>query len=44
MKRKTYNENYFDVIVIGGGHAGIEAACASARIGAKTALITLNKK
>ena len=31
---------YFDVIVIGGGHAGVEAACASARMGSKTALIT----
>jgi tRNA uridine 5-carboxymethylaminomethyl modification enzyme len=30
----------FDVIVIGGGHAGCEAATASARMGAKTALIT----
>jgi tRNA uridine 5-carboxymethylaminomethyl modification enzyme len=30
----------FDVIVIGGGHAGCEAAAASARLGAKTALIT----
>ena len=30
----------FDVIVIGGGHAGTEAASASARMGAKTALIT----
>ena len=30
----------FDVIVIGGGHAGIEAACASCRMGAKTLLIT----
>ena len=30
----------FDVIVIGGGHAGCEAAAASARFGAKTALLT----
>lgn len=30
----------YDVIVIGGGHAGCEAAAASARMGAKTALIT----
>src|SRR6201991_3874391 len=33
-------ENSFDVIVIGGGHAGCEAATAAARIGAQTALIT----
>ena len=33
-------EQYFDVIVIGGGHAGCEAAAAAARTGAGTALLT----
>src|SRR4030066_802012 len=33
---------YYDIIVVGAGHAGCEAALASARLGCKTLIITLN--
>ena len=35
---KTYKK--YSVVVIGGGHAGVAAACAAARIGASVALVT----
>jgi tRNA uridine 5-carboxymethylaminomethyl modification enzyme len=38
----TNKKEIYDVIVIGGGHAGYESAAAAARIGAKTLLITMN--
>src|SRR5712692_5420847 len=38
--RASAMEKNFDVIVIGGGHAGCEAAAAAARMGARTALLT----
>lgn len=40
IANKLANANYHPVIVVGGGHAGIEAATGSARCGIKTTLIT----
>ncbi len=36
----SYRANSYDVIVVGGGHAGVEAAAAAARLGARVALLT----
>lgn len=39
---KKFTEGQFDIVVVGAGHAGCEAALASARLGLKTAILTLN--
>lgn len=38
----SYNAGQYDVIVIGAGHAGVEASMAAAKMGAKTLMLTLN--
>ena len=42
MPKRT-KTNEFDCVVVGGGHAGVEAAHAAAKIGAKTCLLTISK-
>ena len=38
----TYNAGHYDVVVVGAGHAGCEAAVAAAKMGSKTLMLTLN--
>ena len=40
---KPMSATKYDILVVGGGHAGVEAAAAAARMGANTALITMSK-
>ncbi len=42
MDIKKYDAGHFDVAVIGGGHAGIEAALAAARLGCETVMFTVS--
>jgi hypothetical protein len=42
QQARTDHDEQYDVIVVGGGHAGCEAALASAKLGSKTMLLTLS--
>ncbi len=42
MNSKKTSDDIYDIIVVGGGHAGTEAALAASRMGAKTMLLTMN--
>lgn len=42
MDIKTYDAGHFDVVVVGAGHAGVEAGLAAARLGKKTIIMTIS--
>jgi tRNA uridine 5-carboxymethylaminomethyl modification enzyme len=42
MKKRAFSEERYDVIVVGAGHAGCEAAYAAAKMGLKTLLVTIH--
>ncbi len=42
MRPMTYDAGHYDVVVVGAGHAGVEAGLAAAKMGAKTLMLTLN--
>ena len=41
IRHKAMLDAHYDILVVGGGHAGVEAAAAAVRMGARTALITM---
>ena len=42
MNKMNFNAGHYDTIVVGAGHAGVEAAVSAAKMGAKTLMLTLN--
>lgn len=42
MKKRAFSADEYDVIVVGAGHAGCEAACAASKMGLKTLLVTIH--